>query len=142
MPAKKELKNKNKRNDVARVLGFLALFFVSALVGVAIGIVVTQAIKRFALVAPQNAETIAQASAGRVLGETDFHIAQTTPFFDCAKAPYSTSPACKGEHPRIHITKDTLPYFQNKVATDFKVEYQKFVTTIDSEFNVETADYQ
>ena len=89
MPAKKELKNKNKRNDVARVLGFLALFFVSALVGVAIGIVVTQAIKRFALVAPQNAETIAQASAGKVLGEKEFQIAQTPPLSLTAPKPHT-----------------------------------------------------
>ena len=89
MPAKKELKNKNKRNDVARVLGFLALFFVSALVGVASGVGVTHVVKRFAFTAPQNAETIAQASAGKVLGEKEFQIAQTPPLSLTAPKPHT-----------------------------------------------------
>ncbi|MBI4359563.1 MAG: hypothetical protein HY564_00525, partial [Candidatus Jacksonbacteria bacterium] len=54
----------------------------------------------------------------QVLGEknapiaADLAIAQTAPFFDCGKSPYSTSPACKGEHPRLHITQATLPALQ------------------------------
>ncbi|KKT46093.1 MAG: hypothetical protein UW39_C0031G0012, partial [Parcubacteria group bacterium GW2011_GWC2_44_17] len=72
-----------------------------------------------------------------MLGETDFKIAQTTSFFDCAKSPYNTSPACLGEHPRIHITQDTLPYFRNKIATYYKSEYQQFVNWVDTNFTVE-----
>ena len=64
--------------------------------------------------------------------------AQTTPFFDCAKSPYSTSPACKGEHPRLHITKDTLPDFQARIAKDYLSEYQSFVNWVDSAFNTDT----
>ena len=132
MPADKEL---NKRNDVARVFALLTLFFVSALVGVASGVGVTHVIKHFALVAPQNAETIAQASEGKVLGEKDFQIAQTAPFFDCAKEPYASSPACKGEHPRLHITQETIPYFREKIVTYYSAEYQSFVNWVDSQFN-------
>ena len=137
MPAKKELKNTStdKGNDVARVFALLALFFVSALVGVASGVGVTHVVKRFAFTAPQNAETIAQASAGKVLGETDFQIAQTAPFFDCAKEPYASSAVCKGEHPRLHITKATLPAFQAKIATYYKSEYQTFVSWVDVNFS-------
>jgi hypothetical protein len=54
MSANKNLKNQNKKNEVARVFGFLALFLVSALVGVASGIGVTRIVKHLALTTPQK----------------------------------------------------------------------------------------
>src|SRR3989344_3296580 len=61
--------------------------------------------------------------------------AQTTSFFDCAKAPYNASPACKGEHPRLHITKDTLPQIKQKIQTYYMKEYQEYVSWADSVFD-------
>ncbi|MBI4359582.1 MAG: hypothetical protein HY564_00620, partial [Candidatus Jacksonbacteria bacterium] len=127
----------NTQPQLTRFLGLLAVFFISALVGAAGGIGVTRVIQRFAFVNSIKPDATAQASAGKVLGEKDFHIAQTAPFFDCAKEPYASSPACRGEHPRLHITQATLPYFREKIATYYKADYQRLVNWVDSQFNTE-----
>jgi uncharacterized repeat protein (TIGR01451 family) len=126
-----------KGTPLTIILGLFAIFFISALVGAASGIGVTQAIKRFAFTNSIKTETIAQANFGSVLGEKEFRIAQSASFFDCAKAPYAASPACKSEHPRLHITKATLPDFRQKVTGDYKSDYQDFVSFVDAGFAVD-----
>ncbi len=48
--------------------------------------------------------------------------------------PNSDSPIGKGEHPRLHITQETLPYFRDKIKNYYKSEYQAFVGWVDNNF--------
>ena len=55
-------------------------------------------------------------------------------FFSCSLPKYKNSPVCKREHPRLHITKNTLSYYRNKIKNYYLQEYQKFVNFVDSNF--------
>ncbi|MEK7153779.1 MAG: hypothetical protein AAB834_07555, partial [Patescibacteria group bacterium] len=72
----------------------------------------------------------------QILVRTRSVFAEGSGAFDCAKEPYAGRPACRGEHPRLHITQDTLPYFQQKIATYYLSEYQAFVNWVDTNFTV------
>ncbi|MBI4359690.1 MAG: hypothetical protein HY564_01175, partial [Candidatus Jacksonbacteria bacterium] len=139
MPQNKDAKNKNVQLEIACLFGFLAIFFVSALIGAASGIGVTRVIKSFAFTDQIKTETIGQASSGSVLGEKEFQIAQTASF-DCASPVYSGSPACKGEHPRMYLTKSNINGIRNKIQTVYRTEFQQFVTEADQKYTT-TLDY-
>ena len=74
---------------------------------------------------------IIQKQGDAPLGAKQVEAAQTF-------TPDPNSPLGKGEHPRLHITQDTLPYFQEKVATDYKNEYQEFVDWVEENFDQDT----
>ncbi|MBI1923521.1 PKD domain-containing protein [Candidatus Poribacteria bacterium] len=58
------------------------------------------------------------------------------PYIAIGYTPNPNSPIGRGEHPRLHITQETLPDFRNKIA-DFKSEYQRFVNWVDAQFSTD-----
>lgn len=57
-----------------------------------------------------------------------------------AYTPPVGSPLARREHPRIWITRSTIPNFQAKLAGPYKAEYQYFVSYLDSIFNTVESD--
>ena len=58
--------------------------------------------------------------------------------FSCADPQYASSPVCKGEHPRLHITKANLADFQARMAGDYKAVFQSNVTWAENNFGIIT----
>ena len=61
-------------------------------------------------------------------------------FFDCTKEPYASSPACKGEHPRLFLTNANIQPIRDKIASQFKAEYQSFINQADKLIAANTTD--
>ena len=52
--------------------------------------------------------------------------------FASSYTPPAGSSLAKGEHPRLHLTQDKLPYFRDKIKNYYFDEYQGYVSWVDS----------
>lgn len=64
------------------------------------------------------------------------------PAASAAFTPDPNSPIGRGEHPRLHITKETLPILRKRAATTHKGEYKYLLNLANSRFGNAKASYE